>query len=103
MFLSLKEDNLEELLSELKKSTIVMIGADWCSDCHDAYPKFKKISDENKDIPFIYVDADKFPNSRDLVEFTHIPTFVAFKLLSNNGQKSGSDDDTIKEVLSYLK
>lgn len=102
MVLELQEDNLEQILSKIE-STIVMIGADWCPDCDDAHPIFDKVSDESKDISFIYVDADKFPNSRDLVEFTHIPTFVAFKTLNKIGQESGSDIDTIKKVLSFLK
>jgi len=102
MYIELQEDNLEQILDK-NESTLVMIGADWCGDCDDAHPIFKKISDETKDISFIYVDADKFPNSRDLVEFTHIPTFVAFKGFGNYGQESGSNIDTIKKVLSYLK
>ena len=102
MFIELQQDNLEEVLGK-NESTLVMYGADWCGDCDDANPIFKKISDENKNIPFIYVDSDKFPNSRDLVEFTHIPTFVAFKGFGNYGQESGSDIDTIKKVLSFLK
>jgi len=100
MFKELQEDNLQSQL-EQNSSTLVMFGAGWCGNCKLLKPKFKKLSTEN-DIPFIYVDADKLPNSRGLVKLENLPTIVAFKGTENVGQDIGNKIDVVKSVLENL-
>jgi thiol-disulfide isomerase/thioredoxin len=102
MFIELQEDNLETVLSQ-NESTLVMYGAGWCGNCKLLKPKFKKVSTENEDIQFIYVDADKLPNSRSLVTLENIPTIVSFKGTENVGQDEGNKIDVVYSVLENLK
>lgn len=100
MYSELKEDNLITLLSE-NESTLVMYGAGWCGNCKILKPKFKKLSTEYQ-FPFIYVDADKLPNSRDLVTLTNVPSIVLFKGTKNVAQDYGNKIEVIKKVLETL-
>tara|TARA_Y100000389_G_C17455774_1_gene518055 strand:- start:2525 stop:2836 length:312 start_codon:yes stop_codon:yes gene_type:complete len=76
--IELKEDNLGEVLS---KTDIVLVqyGAGWCGNCRIMKPKFKKFAAENPETSFYYVDAEKFPNSRQHADVSNLPTFAAFK------------------------
>jgi len=102
MFIELQEDNLETVLSQNDK-TLVMYGAGWCGNCKLLKPKFKKVSTENEDIQFVYVDADKLPNSRSLVTLENIPTIVSFKGTENVGHDMGNKIDVVYSVLENLK
>ncbi len=82
MFLELTEDNLAGLVADNNK-VMVQYGAGWCGNCRIMKPKFKKMASENEDILFVYVDAEKLPNSRKLAEVDNLPTFATFV----NGQK----------------
>jgi len=102
MFVELDFDNLDKVLEQNEK-TLVMYGAAWCGNCKLLKPKFKKLSTENEDISFVYVDADKLPNSRSLVTLENIPTIVAFKGDENVGQDMGNKITVIQSVLELLK
>lgn len=81
MYTELTEDNLPALLAGAQK-VVVQYGATWCGNCRIMKPKFKKLASENETIPFYYVDAEKFPESRKVAKVDNIPTFAIFK----NGQ-----------------
>ena len=102
MFTELQEDNLKSLL-EQNESTLVMYGAGWCGNCKLLKPKFKKVSTENEDITFVYVDADKLPNSRSLINLENLPTIVAFKGTENVSQDMGNKVDVVHSVLESIK
>ena len=102
MYLKLEFDNLPKLLEQYDK-VLVMYGADWCDDCTSLHPEFEKLADNHTEIPFVYVDSDKFPNSRDLAEFEFIPTIVAFDFSKIIGQAEGNNIDKVKSVLGKLK
>ena len=74
----LTEDNLGKLISK-SKIVLVQYSAGWCGNGRIMKPKFKKKSSENDDIPFILVDAEKFPESRKLADVSNLPTFAVFK------------------------
>lgn len=81
MFQELGEDNLAQIVND---NDIVMVqyGASWCGNCRIMKPKFKKLASENEGIPFLYVDAEKLTESRQLAKVDNLPTFALFK----NGQ-----------------
>lgn len=81
MFQELGEDNLAQILKD-NEQVMVQYGASWCGNCRIMKPKFKKLASENEDIPFVYVDAEKFTASRHLAKVDNLPTFAFFK----NGQ-----------------
>ncbi len=98
MFLELTEDTLGNLLEENKK-VMVQYGATWCGNCKITKPKFKRMSTENESVAFVYVDAEKLPQSRQFADVSNLPTFAGFvdgKLVK---QVQGNKMETIQTVL----
>ena len=78
MLQELKEDNLQEIINNTDK-VIVQYSAGWCGNCRIMKPKFKKLASLNESVAFVLVDAEKFPNSRQLAQVDNLPTFATFK------------------------
>lgn len=94
----LEIDNLAQVLAENPK-VMVQYGATWCGNCKLTKPKFKKMASENEGIAFVYVDAEKFPESRKFAEVSNLPTFAGFvdgKLVQ---QAQGNKIEVIETVL----
>lgn len=81
MYTELNEDQLQTIVNE-NETVVVQYGATWCGNCRIMKPKFKKLASENQEIPFLYIDAEKLPESRKLAKVDNLPTFAVFK----NGQ-----------------
>ncbi len=94
----LEADNLEQIVAGNAK-VMVQYGATWCGNCKLTKPKFKKLASENEGIEFIYVDAEKFPNSRKLAEVNNLPTFAGFVNGQLVKQSQGNKIEVIEEVL----
>ncbi len=77
MFIEATEDNLQSVL-ESNDKVVVQYGATWCGNCRIMKPKFKKLASENEAIPFLYIDAEKFPESRKFANVSNLPTFATF-------------------------
>ena len=97
MFIELQEDNLAEIISNNPK-TVVQFMATWCGNCRIMKPKFKKLANENEEIPFVLVDAEKFPNSRQLATVDNLPTFATYQ----DGKKVNQTQTNKFEVLINL-
>jgi len=78
MYTELNEDQLQNIVNEIE-TVVVQYGATWCGNCRIMKPKFKKLASENQEIPFLYVDAEKLPESRKLAKVDNLPTFAVFK------------------------
>ncbi len=94
----LTSDNLQEVV-ESNQSVMVQYGATWCGNCRLVKPKFKRIGGENPDVAFVYVDAEKFPNSRKLAEVANLPTFAGFKNGKLVAQSQGNKEEIIRSIL----
>ena len=97
MFIELTEDNLQELVANNEK-VVVQFGASWCGNCRIMKPKFKKLATENENIPFYYIDAEKFTESRKLANVSNLPTFATFV----NGKLVGETQTNKAEILKDL-
>lgn len=97
MIIELTEDSLENIVKSNSK-VMVQYSAGWCGNCRIMKPKFKKMAEENENITFIIVDAEKFPESRKLASVTNLPTFAAFV----NGKLVDQTQTNKSEVLSEL-
>ena len=51
---------------------------------------------------FVYVDAEKLPNSRKLAEVNNLPTFAGFKNGSLVSQAAGNKTETITGILDEV-
>jgi hypothetical protein len=58
------------------------------------------MSEENSDIEFIYVDAEKLPKSRALADVKNLPTFAAFKNGKLLNQYAANKIDIVKDLLN---
>lgn len=99
--LTLEQDNLQEVIQQNNK-VIVQYGASWCGMCRLIKPKFDSMENEHDGVTFVYVDAEKFPGSRELAEVQNLPTFAGFvggKLVKS---KMGSKEEAITEVLNEI-
>tara|TARA_B100000497_G_C7294809_1_gene201445 strand:+ start:155 stop:454 length:300 start_codon:yes stop_codon:yes gene_type:complete len=95
--LELKEDNLAD---SMEPRTVVLYGAPWCGNCRLLKPKFKKLSGETEGVKFIYVNAEKFTQSRGLADVSNLPTIAAFENGELKAQKQGNKIDLVKDLLN---
>jgi thioredoxin 1 len=99
--LELSQDNLKEVISQNEK-VVVQYGATWCGNCKIVKPKFKKLADEMQDITFVYVDAEKYPESRGLASVKNLPTFASFKNGEIVNQAMGNKIEKVKELADEI-
>ncbi len=101
MFIEATVDDLKNQVDQHQK-VMVQYGATWCGNCKITKPKFKRFAREHEDILFVYVDAEKFPDSRKMANVSNLPTFASFKdgLLVEEAQ--GNKIETIEQVLHAL-
>lgn len=97
MFTELTEDKLDQVLTANEK-VMVQYGASWCGNCKITKPKFKRMAEENPDIAFYYVDAEKLPNSRKFADVSNLPTFAGFVNGTLVKQTQGNKVEIIQEV-----
>lgn len=98
----LTADNLQEYLEDNKK-VIVQYGATWCGACKVMKPKLKKHSSENKDIVFLYADAEVHVKSRELTAIRNLPTFVGFVDGEIVAKAVGSKPDALNNLVEEIK
>ena len=98
--LELKEDNLTQTMDS---RTVVLYGAPWCGNCRLLKPKFKKLGGETEGVQFVYVNAEKFTESRGLADVSNLPTIAAFENGILKAQKQGNKIDLVKELLQEFK
>lgn len=101
MFVEITDDSLGTILEQNEK-TIVMYGAGWCGNCRILKPKFKKLSQSNENLQFVYVDAEKNPNSREFTTVKNLPTITGFNRTEVVDQQMGNKIEVIESVLSKL-
>lgn len=99
MVQELNEDTLSQLVAE-NDTVLVQYSATWCGNCRIMKPKFKKLAGENENVPFVIVDAEKFPESRKLANVSNLPTFAAFKGGSLLNQVQTNKFDSLKELVN---
>jgi thiol-disulfide isomerase/thioredoxin len=102
MFSEIEQDNLAEVIAS-NDVVVVQYAASWCGNCRIMKPKFKLLASQNESIPFLIVDAEKFPESRKLAKVDNLPTFATFKngVLLNQTQTNKAEvlNDLVNEVL----
>ena len=97
MISEIEQDNLAEVVAN-NETVVVQFSASWCGNCRIMKPKFKMMASQNESIPFLVVDAEKFPESRKLANVDNLPTFATFK----NGQLVNQTQTNKADVLAEL-
>ncbi len=99
MVQELENDNLGEIVAQNDK-VMVQYSAGWCGNCKIMKPKFKKLASENETIPFVIVDAEKYPESRKLAAVNNLPTFASFVGGEIVNQVSTNKFEILKELVN---
>ncbi len=99
--MTLDQDNLQELIVSNDK-VVVQYGAAWCGLCRMLKPTFIKHSKNTDGVLFVYADAEKFPQSRQLAKVPNLPTFAAFSGGELVANKTGSKKEFIQEVIDAV-
>lgn len=101
MFQELEEDQLAEIVKSNDK-VLVQFSAGWCGNCRVMKPKFKRFASEHEGIPFVVVDAEKFPESRKLAKVDNLPTFAAFENGELKKQVQTNRVENLKELIDEV-
>ncbi|HET8886291.1 MAG TPA: thioredoxin family protein [Salinimicrobium sp.] len=101
MVKELENDNLAEEIAN-NNTVVVQYMASWCGNCRLMKPKFKKLASEHEDATFIFVDAEKFPESRKLATVDNLPTFATFKDGKFVNQVQTNQLDNLKSLLNEV-
>lgn len=101
MFVEINEDKLPEILNQNEK-TLVQFGAAWCGNCRLLKPKVKRLAEANPEVQFIYVDAEKFPESRKMAEVTNLPTFAIYQNGKFVNQVVTSKEEHLKAITDEI-
>lgn len=99
--IDLNEDNLQEVIQD-KERVFVQYGAGWCGMCRMLKPKIKNLSNSSENISFIYVDAEKYPESRKLAKVENLPTFAIFKNGELVNQAMGSKFEIVEGLVNEI-
>ena len=97
----LNQDNLNEVVAS-GEVVFVQYGAGWCGNCKIMKPKFKKFASEIESAQFIYVDAEQFPQSRQLAKVDNLPTFAAFRNGELLGQIQTNKAESLKQFIDEI-
>jgi len=101
MLTELSEDTLEQIVADNDK-VVVQYSATWCGNCRIMKPKFKKLASENEGVAFVLVDAEKFPNSRQLANVDNLPTFATFENGAKVNQTQTNKFDVLKDLVGEI-
>ena len=101
MLKELKEDTLDQEVKNNEK-VVVQYSASWCGNCRLMKPKFKKLASENENVSFIYIDAEKNPESRKLAKVNNLPTFATFQNGEFVNQVQTNKFESLKELVNEV-
>lgn len=101
MLQELDQDNLQEIINT-NENVIVQYGATWCGSCRIMKPKMKRLSNEYGGVKFLYVDAEKLPESRKLAAVTNLPTFASFKGGKLINQTQTNKEENLKAIIDEI-
>lgn len=101
MLTEITDDSLAQIVNDNPK-VVVQFSASWCGNRRIMKPKFKKLASENESIPFVLVDAEKFPESRKLANVDNLPTFATFENGAKFNQVQTNRFEGLKELVNEI-
>jgi thiol-disulfide isomerase/thioredoxin len=101
MYQELTQDNLSDIVRDNSK-VVVQYSAGWCGNCRMMKPKFKRFAGENENVQFVMVDAEKYPQSRQMASVSNLPTFASFEDGQFVNQVQTNKADKLKELIDEI-
>lgn len=96
------DDNIQELLDG-NTHVVVQFGASWCMPCKQLKPKVEKISLENPDIVFAYVDIESAQNFSMRSKVMGVPTTVGYHNGSEVDRVVGNNETAVKQLVEKVR
>jgi len=100
--LTCNEDNIRELIDGNTR-VVVQFGASWCAPCKQLKPTVEKISLENPDIVFAYIDVESSPRFCVESEVMSVPTTIGFHNSVEVGRVVGNSEAAVKELVEKVR
>lgn len=101
MLTELNSDSLAQVVRD-KPKVVVQYMATWCGNCRIMKPKFKKLAAENENMEFVLIDAEKFPDSRQLAQVDNLPTFATFVDGVKVNQTQTNKFEVLKDLVNEI-
>lgn len=96
------ESNIRDLIDE-NACVVVQIGASWCMPCKQLRPKIEKISLDNSDVVFAYVDIDKARGFAAESDMMSLPTVIGYYDSVEFDRVVGNNENSVKELVKKLR
>ena len=95
------EDNIHELIDG-NTGVVVQFGASWCMPCKQLKPKVEKISLENPDVVFAYIDVESSPRFCVESEVMSVPTTIGYHNSIEVDRVVGNNENAVKDLVENL-
>lgn len=100
--LTLNEDNIHELIDG-NSHVMIQFGASWCMPCKQLKPKVEKISLENPDIVFAYIDVESSPRFCVESEVMSVPTMIGYHDSVEVDRVVGNNESAVKDLIEKIR
>jgi thioredoxin 1 len=100
--LNRNDDDIQELIDG-NTHVIVQFGASWCGPCKVLKPKVDKISFENSDIVFAYIDLETGEQFAQKMKVQAVPTVIGFHNSEIVETLVGPSDIAVKGLVEKLR
>ncbi len=100
--LNRNDDDIQELIDG-NTHVIVQFGASWCGPCKVLKPKVDKISFENSDIVFAYIDLETGEQFAQKMKVQAVPTVIGFHNSKVVETLIGPSDAAVKSLVENLR
>ena len=100
--LTRNDDNIQDLLDG-NTHVVVQFGASWCVPCKQLKPKVEKISLENPDVVFSYIDIEAAPDFTLRSKVMGVPTTVGYRNGIEIGRVVGNSESSVKELVEKVR
>ncbi|KAG9306867.1 hypothetical protein G9A89_002536 [Geosiphon pyriformis] len=91
----------DQILGNNEK-VIVDFWATWCPPCVSIAPVYERLSNEFKNVKFIKIDIDEFPEITQKWQITAMPTFQAFHKGELLDKLVGADPSQLQRLIQAL-
>lgn len=96
------EDNIRELIDG-NTHVVIQFGASWCVPCMQLKPKVEKISFENSDVVFAYIDVEDAHGFSMESNVQSVPTVIGFHNSVEVVRVVGNNETAVKELVEKVR
>lgn len=84
---------------------VVKYYADWCGSCRLFAPKYKRVSneEENENVVFLEVDAEKNPEARKKANVDNLPYLAVFEKGELVDGSPSSKEEYLRSLIEKIK